>query len=100
MNGWFNHSTWMVALHIQEGGDESVEILRGRLSADKTYGDGQIVKDFVHDIIQTENHGEDMPPGSLLQDIVMSTLDDVCWYEICEMIKEMLGENEQEGETE
>lgn len=100
MNGWHNHATWMVALHIQNGGDESVEILRGRLSADRTYDDGQIVKDFVHDIIVAENHGEDMPPGSLLQDIVIGTLGDVCWYEIYDMVMEMLGTNEEEEETE
>jgi len=100
MNGWHNHATWMVALHIQNDGDESVEILRGRLSADRTYDDGQIVKDFVHDIIVAENHGKDLPPGSLLQDIVIGTLGDVCWYEIYDMVMEMLGTNEEEEETE
>ena len=100
MNGWFNHATWMVALHIQEGGDEAVEILRGRLTDERSYDNGQILRDFVHDIIVAENRGEDMPPGSLMQDIVLSTLSDVYWNEIYDMVKEMLGENEEEGETE
>jgi hypothetical protein len=100
MNGWHNHATWMVALHIQNDGEESVEVLRGRLSKERTYDDGQILKDFVHDIIAAENRGEDMPPGSLMQDIILSTLKDVCWYEIYDMVSEMLGENEEEGETE
>lgn len=100
MNGWFNHATWMVALHINEGGDEAVEILRGRLSDERSYGDGQILKDFVHDIIVAENRGEDMPPGSLMQDIILSTLSDVYWAEIYDLVKETLGENKEKGETE
>ena len=75
-NGWTNHATWLVALHIdndQATNNDCNDI--GRHSLGK-YECGKAIKDYVEDIMIGElGHG-------IVADLTNSYLSEVDWQEI------------------
>ena len=100
MNGWTNHATWMLALHLQEGGEEFAESLAGRLSDDGAYSDREILEEFVMEFIHAELSVNHLGAGTLVQDIVQSFISDVNWYEIAKLVKDTLGETTEKENAE
>ncbi len=99
MNGWTNHATWMLALHLQEYGEDFLSTLAGQLSDDGAYGDKAILESFVMESIQDELSVTHLAAGSLIQDIVQGFMSDVNWYEIAKLVKDTLGEQTEQEEA-
>lgn len=97
MNGWTNHATWMLALHLQDNDADFLEPLKGKLSDDGAYDDKAILEEFVWEFIHAELSVNHLGAGTLVQDIVQSFISDVNWYEIAKLVKDTLGEK-TEGE--
>ena len=85
--GWKNHATWLVALHlsntqyIHESVQEIVDVENDNYDASKQ------VYDYVYDCITDVGTGQS-DWGLMMMDMINSVLDDVDFVEIVESYRE------------
>ena len=91
-NGWANHMTWLVKLHLDstEGWQQHTLALMATCPSDDLGRCGELLKDYVEELILPRFLNTD--GTRFANDVLTSALADVQWRDLAEAFREELND--------
>jgi hypothetical protein len=93
-NGWTNHATWLVNLHLSNdrcAHDVALGAWRYGAGVDTRYAVSEALKSMVESWL-VEDYDSSNPMQCMKVDLINATLSDVNWYELADHLIEALNE--------
>jgi hypothetical protein len=96
-NGWTNWETWKVNLELLDGLDAS-DLNIEHYTQDEYYEAGQIIEEYVGELIDLEYNGGNKS-GGFISGVIRGFMSDVNWSELAKCFIDEWVENHQPDEV-